>query len=211
LESSLVHRYTHTGVFTITVECSTSEWHVTAQGAISVQEPADDFGIVRCYSFNRSGDSSECTAIYGSELAIQVELEAGTNITYRVQHGETVLAMATATRGIIPCNITLSPEAQQQLGAGCHQVALLASNNVMANAVSKTMQLCLLEPVEGLWASVEPGRKPCLNPELQVSVSLDRGTPVQLQFQISGNKESFLEMKEMTSGSLQVFSIPARF
>ncbi|KAL4613536.1 polycystic kidney disease protein 1-like 2 [Arapaima gigas] len=210
-ESRVVHRYTHAGVYTITVECSTSEWHVAAQRAVVIQEPAQEFGIIRCYSSNRSWDSSECTGAYGGELAIQVELEAGTDIAYRVQRGETILATATASRGIVPHNITVGSQAQQQLGAGCHQVALLASNDVTATAVSRTLQLCLLEPVGGLWASVEPGGRPCLNPELRVSVSLSRGAPVQLHFLVSGNEKSFSDTKEMRSGSLQVFSIRAPF
>lgn len=134
----------------------------------------------------------------------------GTNITYRLQQGEVLLAMAVTMRGIVPCNITVDPLAQQRLGIGCHLVELSASSDVMAGAVSAPLEVCLLEAVEGLRVSVEQGPDSCLSSSLEVSVSLERGTPVQLLFQVSGERNSYSEAKDMIDGRLQVFSITAK-
>ncbi|XP_048825578.1 polycystic kidney disease protein 1-like 2 [Brienomyrus brachyistius] len=207
---SMVHRYNRSGVFTVSVECSTSEWHVTAQKVIIIQEPPTEFGTIRCYSSNQTWESNNCKAFYGSTLEIQVQLEAGSNITYRLQQGEVLLAMAMTMRGIIPCNITMDPLAQQQLGIGCHLVKLSASSDMMAGAITTPLEVCLLEAVDGLRVSVEQGPDSCLSSSLQVSVSLERGSPVQLLFQVSGERNSYSEARDMLNGSLQVFSITAR-
>nr|XP_023646474.1 polycystic kidney disease protein 1-like 2 [Paramormyrops kingsleyae] len=207
---NMVHRYNRSGVFTVNVECTTSEWHVAAQKVIIIQEPPTEFGIIRCYSSNQSWESNNCKAFYGSTLEIQVQLEAGTNITYRLQQGEVLLAMAMTMRGIVPCNLTMDPLAQQRLGIGCHQVELSASSDVLAGAVSAPLDFCLLEAVEGLRVSVEQGPDSCQSSSLQVSVSLERGTPVQLLFQVSGERNSYSEAKDMLDGSLQIFSITAK-
>lgn len=73
----MVHKYTRPGVFMVGVECTTSEWHVTAQKAITIQEPIGEFGVIMCYSMNQSIDGANCKTLYGSPLQIQVEVEAG--------------------------------------------------------------------------------------------------------------------------------------
>lgn len=78
--SSVVHRYTRASVFTVSVECTTSEWHVAAQKTISVLEPISEFGTIRCYSKKQWRDSLNCSVLYGSTLQIQVELEAGNSV-----------------------------------------------------------------------------------------------------------------------------------
>ncbi|XP_036400112.1 polycystic kidney disease protein 1-like 2 [Megalops cyprinoides] len=216
-ESSMVHRYTRPGVFVVGVECTTSEWHVTAQKTVTIQEPVGDFGVIKCYSLNQSDDSTNCKTLYGSPLKIQVELEAGTNITYRVQSGETTLVTSAALRGINPHNLTVGPDTQLQLGPGCHQLTLLASNGVTAADISMTLLACFLEPVGGLQASLvsEEASCPGSNLSISVSISLAHGAPVKLHFLVSGTNASLSatkemslsETREMTNGSLQEFSI----
>ncbi|XP_036820455.1 polycystic kidney disease protein 1-like 2 [Oncorhynchus mykiss] len=63
LESSMVHKYTYPGVFMGRVECTTSEWHVTAQKAITIQKPIGEFGVIKCYSMNQSTDGANCKAL----------------------------------------------------------------------------------------------------------------------------------------------------
>ncbi|XP_071256344.1 polycystin-1-like protein 2 [Salvelinus alpinus] len=207
LESSVVHKYTRPGVFIVGVECTTSEWHVTAQKAITIQEPIGEFGVIKCYSVNQSTDGANCKALYGSPLQIQVEVEAGTNVTYKIHRGEMLVANSSAVRGIVPHNITVGPEVEQQLGSGCHQLTLHASNGVSVLGVSTELQVCLLEPVEGLLGSVMAEEGECPDSDLYVSVSLDRGAPVQLLFQVSGANDSISETRDMQNRSMQVYNI----
>ncbi|RXN17626.1 polycystic kidney disease 1-like 2 [Labeo rohita] len=204
---NVVHKYSHAGMYTVMVECSTSEWHVSAYRSITIQEPLGEFGTIKCHSMNQSTDYSNCKAHYNNPLRIQVELDAGTNVTYKIQHGNTELASTSTIRGIIPHNITISPEVQQQLGPGCHQLTVVALNGVTAVDRSTVMELCLVEPVEGLTVDVEPEHEQCPVHALYVNVSLAQGAPVQLHFLVSGPNHTFSEMHEMLHGSPQVFVI----
>lgn len=132
---------------------------------------------------------------------------SGTNVTYKIQHGSTELASTSAIRGIVPHNITVSPEVQQQLGPGCHQITVVALNRVTAVDRSTVLELCLVEPVEGLIVDVEPEHEQCPVHALYVNVSLAQGSPVQLHFLVSGANHTFSEMHEMLHGSPQVFFI----
>lgn len=76
---NVVHKYSHAGVYTAMVECSTSEWHVTASKSITIQEPLGQFGTLKCHSMNKSTDYSNCKALYNNPLRIQLELDAGKN------------------------------------------------------------------------------------------------------------------------------------
>ena len=64
LESSVVYKYSHPGVYLVLVECSTSEWHVTVQKTITIQEPVGEFGVIKCYSQNHSTDGANCKGLY---------------------------------------------------------------------------------------------------------------------------------------------------
>ncbi|XP_077057765.1 polycystin-1-like protein 2 [Siphateles boraxobius] len=204
---NVVHKYSRAGVFTVGVECSTSEWHVTAHKTITIQEPIGEFGTIKCHSMNQSTDYTNCKALYNNPLKIQVELDAGTNITYKIQHGDTELVSTSAIRGIVPHDIPVSPEVQQQLGPGCHQLTVVALNGVTPKHVSTDLDLCLLEPVEGLIADVEREHEQCPVRVLHVNVTLARGAPVQLQFMLSGANHTFSEMQEMLHGGPQLFHI----
>ncbi|XP_063044343.1 polycystin-1-like protein 2 [Engraulis encrasicolus] len=207
-QASVVHQYKQPGVFTVGVECSTSEWHVTAQKTITIQEPLGEFGVVHCYSADQITTGPNCKALANTPFTLQVELEAGTNVTYKVQSGSRVLALSSATIGSSPHNITLE---RPDVEPGCYQLTLLASNNVTAVERSTTLEACVVEPVLGLQASVSSSSSsdaPCPGSDLNVSVSLDSGAPVQLLFQISDSDNNTVEeARRMESGHLQVFNI----
>ncbi|XP_072516546.1 polycystin-1-like protein 2 [Salminus brasiliensis] len=207
VQGIVVHRYQHAGVYTVIVECSTSEWHVTAQKTITIQEPLGEFETVRCHSSNQTTNSENCKGLYQHALRIQVELKSGTNVTYKLQYEGTEIARSSADRGIIPHNITLPPEALQLLGPGCHQVTLLASNRVATVDVSAALELCVVEPVEGLSASIAPVQDFCSGSYLYVNVSVGNGAPLELLFMVTGANDSFSETHQMLNGSLQVFHI----
>uniref|UniRef100_A0A6Q2XFJ3 Polycystic kidney disease 1 like 2a n=1 Tax=Esox lucius TaxID=8010 RepID=A0A6Q2XFJ3_ESOLU len=203
-EISVIHKYTRPGVFVVGVECSTSDWHVTAQKAITIQEPIGEFGVLKCYSMNQSTDARNCKALYDSPFQIQVEVEAGTNVTYEIHSGKMLVASSSVNRGIIPHNITVGPDVELQLGSGCHQLTLHASNGVSVLGMSTELQVCLLEPVEGLLASLTAE---CSKADLYISVSLERGAPVQLLFQVSGTNDSLSETRDMQTTSMQIYNI----
>lgn len=118
-------------------------------------------------------------------------------MTYKIHRGEMLVVNSLAVRGIVPHNITVGPEVEQQLGSGCHQLTLHASNGVSVLGVSTELQVCLLEPVEGLLGSVMAEEGECPDSDLYVSVSLDRGAPVQLLFQVSGANGSISETRDI--------------
>lgn len=72
-----MHRYQDAGVYTVTVECSTSEWHVAAQKTVTIQEPAGEFSKIVCYSSNQTTDSENCKGLKQHALRIQVQLSSG--------------------------------------------------------------------------------------------------------------------------------------
>uniref|UniRef100_A0A6Q2YTG2 Polycystic kidney disease 1 like 2a n=1 Tax=Esox lucius TaxID=8010 RepID=A0A6Q2YTG2_ESOLU len=176
----------------------------TGQKTIIIHEPIGEFGVLKCYSMNQSTDARNCKALYGSPFQIQVEVEAGTNVTYEIHSGKMLVASSSANRGNISHNITVGPDVELQLGSGCHQLTLHASNGVSVLGKSIELQVCLLEPVEGLLASL---MAECSKADLYISVSLERGAPVQLLFQVSGTNDSLSETRDMQTTSMQVHHI----
>ncbi|XP_041077005.1 polycystic kidney disease protein 1-like 2 [Polyodon spathula] len=208
--SSVVHKYTRVGVFTVSVECTTSEWHVAAQKTISVQEPVSEFGTIRCYSKNQWRDSLNCSVLYGSTVQIQVELEAGTNVTYTVLSGNSLLAKSTALRGIMPHNLTIDTTTQQHMGPGSHPLTILASNNVTAPNVTVELEVLFVEPVQGLQATLTSRDEIVLGNDLQVSVSISHGAPVELVFQFVG-LSNYTRKRELKDNQTKEFSFRTNF
>ncbi|XP_058485671.1 polycystin-1-like protein 2 [Solea solea] len=207
MESTIMHKFSRPGVFVVVVECTTSDWHVTAERAITVQEPVGEFSDITCNSRNVSTEGNKCNALYGRPVQIQVMMEAGTNISYTVHHEEHLVAKSSVDAGIKPHNITLSSAAVEKLGSGCHNLTLAASNSVTARTVSTDLQLCLLQPVENLQASVvsEEGKCPD-SADMVIDVSLELGTPVQLLFNLTGAMETQSLSRDLLDGSSQVYT-----
>ncbi|GAA6233697.1 polycystic kidney disease protein 1-like 2 isoform X1 [Lates japonicus] len=207
MESTVIHKFTRPGVFMVGVECTTSDWHVTAQRAITIQEPVGEFSVIRCYGSNVSTDGSKCNALYGRPVQIQVMVDAGTNVSYTIQHENQLVANSSVDRGITPHNITLSSNVVEQLGHGCHNLTVAASNGVKAQTVSTDLELCLLEPVDGLQASVMSEEGECPDStDIIIGVSLERGAPVQLLFNLTGAGDAVSETRDMLNGSVQAYT-----
>ncbi|XP_076603671.1 polycystin-1-like protein 2 [Chaetodon auriga] len=199
LESSVVHRYSHPGTFVVAVECTSSDMQITAQKIMTIQEPIRVFGDITCYAGRLSFHATNCKALYGETFQIQMELKAGTHVTYRIQSDKVLLSGLSVVRGNVPQNITVMPDVVKQLGPGCHQLTLHASNMVTFPEVSAHLHVCVLERVAGLQASVLT-QKDCLHsPDITVGVSLERGTPVLLLFSLTGSNNSFSETREMNT------------
>lgn len=78
-----MHRFSHPGDFVVSVECSTSDWHVTAEKTITIQEPVRELNVIRCYSTNVSTDGNKCIVLYGGPVHIQVKVEQGEYLKYQ--------------------------------------------------------------------------------------------------------------------------------
>ncbi|XP_078114747.1 polycystin-1-like protein 2 [Sander vitreus] len=207
MESTVMHKFSRPGVFMVRVECTTSDWHVTAQKAITIQEPVREFAVIKCYSSNMSTDGTKCNALHGGPLQIQVMVEAGTNVSYTIQHEGHLVANSSVERGITPHNITLSESAVEKLGHGCHNLTVTASNRVTAHTVSTDLELCLLEPIQGLQASVIAEEDTCPDStDLIIGVSLEKGAPAELLFNLTGARDTLSETRHMLNGSLQAYT-----
>ncbi|KAM7380789.1 hypothetical protein PAMP_004062 [Pampus punctatissimus] len=200
LESSVMHKYTYPSAFVVTAKCTINDIHITAQKIISIQEPITEFGVIKCNAGDQSFKAANCKSLYGEPFKIQIEVKAGTNVTYRIQSGEVLLSSISVVRGTVPQNITVTPGMVKQLGPGCHQLILYASNTVTSPDVSTDLQVCVLEDLAGLQASVLADRGDCLDSSvITISVSLERGAPVLLLFTLTGNSSSLSETREMNT------------
>lgn len=135
----------------------------------------------------------------------------GSNVSYTIQHDDQLVANLSVDRGNAPHNISLSVSVMEKLGNGCHNLTLTASNRVTAHTLSFGLELCLLEPVEGLQASVIVEEDDCPDStDLIIGVSLERGAPVELLFTLNGAKDALSETRDMLIDSLQtyIFSSP---
>ncbi|XP_034549878.1 polycystic kidney disease protein 1-like 2 [Notolabrus celidotus] len=198
LESSAMHKYAHPNTFVAALECIKNDIHITAQEVISIQETITELGPIRCYSGKLPFHSTNCKALDGEPFQVQMEVKAGTNVTYRIQRGEMLLSAFSVVRGNIPQNITVAAEKVKQLGPGCHHLTLYASNMVTSPETSADLQMCVLENVAGLQASVLADHSDCQDSShIPVGVSLQSGAPVLLLFFLTGEDGSFSEMREM--------------
>ncbi|KAK5935294.1 hypothetical protein CgunFtcFv8_020669 [Champsocephalus gunnari] len=207
MESTVMHTFNRPGVFMVVVECTTKDYRVTAQKAITIQEPVKDVGVIKCFSRNMSTDGTKCNALNGRPVKIQVIVTAGTNVSYSIQHEGHLVANSSAERGMEPHNMTLSAGLVEKLGPGCHNLTLTASNRVTAHALTTDLGLCLLEPIEGLQASVIAEDDECPDStDLIIGVSVERGAPVELLFTLTGARDTLSETRDMLNGSLQAYT-----
>ncbi|XP_034741970.1 polycystic kidney disease protein 1-like 2 [Etheostoma cragini] len=77
----------------------------------------------------------------GSYLSVDYHCKDGTNVTYRIQSEANLLSNTSVFRGNVSQNITVAPERMKQLGLGCHQLTLYASNTVTFPEISTGLQV----------------------------------------------------------------------
>ncbi|KAH0619520.1 hypothetical protein JD844_000206 [Phrynosoma platyrhinos] len=207
LLSNVSHRYDSPGEFAIFVECTTSEWHVTAQKLLTVQDKMDELTITGCFSKYEVGNSSHCRTLYQETLWIQVELNGGTGVTYTVLSNNKTVMESHVQSGIVPHNLTLDGASQQQIGPGIHLLEVVASSNTTESEITEILTIHLVEPVSGLQAeltsnSVEFGE------DLEIKVSVHQGAPKKLRFEVTGSNETFSHWRDCPEGAAETYRIP---
>ncbi|CAM2101117.1 unnamed protein product [Caretta caretta] len=207
LSSNVTHQYTSPGEFTVFVECTTSEWHVTAQKLVTVQDKMDQLSITGCYSKYESGNSSHCRTLYGEMLWIQVELNGGTGVTYTVTADNTTLIDSSAKEGIVPHNLTLDGTSQQLIGPGVHQLEILATSNTTTSEISESIVVHLVEPISSLQAALASHTLE-MGKDLEINVSVAHGAPDKLKFEVVGSNETYSHQKDSPKGEPRIYSIP---
>ncbi|NXK49451.1 PK1L2 protein, partial [Chauna torquata] len=207
LVSNVTYRYSSPGEFTVFVECTTSEWHVTAQKRVTVQDKMDELSITGCYSLYESGNSSHCRTLYGELLRIQVELNGGNGVTYIVLADNKTLTESSAKEGIVPHNLTLDSASQELLGPGIHQLEIRASSNTTASEISGSIAVHLIEPVSGLQA-VLASHTLQLGENLEINVSVSHGDPDKLKFEVVGSNETHSHKEDSPQGEPRTYIIP---
>uniref|UniRef100_A0A8C4TYZ8 Polycystic kidney disease protein 1-like 2 n=1 Tax=Falco tinnunculus TaxID=100819 RepID=A0A8C4TYZ8_FALTI len=204
---NVTYRYSTPGVFTVFVECTTSEWHVMAQKRVTVQDKEDQLSITGCYSQYESGNSSHCRTLYGELLWIQVELNGGNGVTYIILADNVTLTESSAKEGIAPHNLTLNSASQELLGPGIHQLEIRASSNTTAMEISERIAVHFIEPVSGLQAALA-SHTLHLGENLEVNVSVSHGAPDQLKFEVTGCNETHSHKEDGPHGEPRTYIIP---
>lgn len=145
METTVMHRFNQPGVFAVSVECSTSDWHVTADSVITIQEPVGEFGAISCFSGNTSTDGTKCNALSDQPAMIQVVVERGEPVTHNplLKRRQRARRRFVCCRNkCVLCNSQRRPFGRQLLrGQGAHSSQPDASRQCDWAAGSRLPQL----------------------------------------------------------------------
>ncbi|OCT84402.1 hypothetical protein XELAEV_18022555mg [Xenopus laevis] len=206
VSSNVSHSFTFPGEFAVFVECSTSEWHVTAQKTITVEEHRAVLNVTGCYSKYES-KNGVCSTYYGETLWIQVETSTGGEVNYTLLSNNIILNQSMAKREDLAYNLTLERAAQHLIGPGLHTLLIMASSNETPSITPSNITVHLIEPISGLQAELYNSILE-VGTELKINMSIAYGAPVNLTFKIIGLNETFSYTRENSSGEQNIYTIP---
>lgn len=119
---------------------------------------------------------------------------------------KTVLETSTKI-GTAPHNLTLDGVPQRLMGPGVHSLEIVATSNTTDSEVKETLNVHLVEPISGLQAMLTSDSLE-LGEDLEIKVSVRRGAPEKVRFEVTGMNETFSHLKDFVEGKSEVYTIP---
>ncbi|XP_055086672.1 polycystic kidney disease protein 1-like 2 [Periophthalmus magnuspinnatus] len=195
-------------LLTVSNRCESEETHPRLEYHCVTERKVTLLG---CFSAGRSFSPQTCSALYGQPVQVHVQtavdvdlwVTLDTDSSLSANHSANLTVHGTWLRANHSANLTLPEEALQRLGPGCHSLRVHALNRETREEESPEIQVCVLQPLAQLQASVLGSQ--LQDSPLSLNISVDRGNPAQIWVYIQTLNQSHLETRVLTRTN-QVYS-----